>query len=158
MRPTRILGYLEMRTIKSFLMSILFSVVGLGAAHAQYYDDYYSDLQWEWQQQQILNQMQNQTMMMSQQVLNYYRQQAAAATYNLMNYPMQPMQGVYTYDGVYVTPETVNNYHREKVDCDNCDGGYIYRQRYVGNGEVKQTKRRCGMCHGRGYVTRTVAD
>ncbi len=137
------------------------AVAGISSASAQ--SDYLLDYgpgspSWCRQMQQRENAMRMQTEMMRQQVLNYYQQQAAAATQWMQTNPFQPMPGVMTYDGVYVTPETVNNYHKEQVECEHCDGGYNYRTVYMGSGESRQVKSRCNWCHGNGYVTRTVKN
>lgn len=127
---------------------------------AQYFVPDYSlgGIMWCAQMDQRINAMQMQNAMMRQQVLNYYRQQAAAATQHMMNNPCSPISGVMTYDGVYVTPETVNEYHKENVTCEHCDGGYNYRNVYMGGGETRQVKSRCSWCHGKGYVTKTVRN
>ncbi len=137
------------------------AVAGISSASAQ--SDYLLDYgpgspSWCWQMQQQINAMDMQTAMMQQQVLNYYQQQAAAATQWMQTNPFQPMPGVMTYDGVYVTPETVNDYHKEEVSCDHCDGGYNYRTVYMGGGESRQIKSRCSWCHGTGHVTKTVKN
>ena len=127
---------------------------GISSAKAQY-GPYGFDAAMEWQQAQRLNQISAQTAMMQAEVLNYYQQQAAAATMHMMTNPFVPMPGVFTYDGVYITPETVNEYTKEKVSCDHCNNGYNSRYILCG-GECKEIKSRCVYCHGTGYVTRTV--
>ena len=94
---------------------------------------------------------------MQQEVLNFYRQQAAAANQWMMTTPYEPMPGVLTYDGVYLTPETVNDYHKEQVECEHCDGGYNYSSYYMG-GETREVRSVCSWCYGTGYVTRTVPN
>ena len=113
---------------------------------------------WCWQKQQEINAMAMQNLMMQQQIVNYYQQQAAAANQWMSSTPYTSMPGVMTYDGVYVTPKTVNNYHKEKVTCEHCNGGYKYRSVYMGNGKTRQVKSRCNWCHGKGYVTKTVRN
>ena len=130
-------------------------VVGGNSAHAQYGP---GSLAWDYQMMQRENAIRMQNSMMQAQILNYYNQQAAYATQQLMNNPLQPIQGVMTYDGVYITPETVNNYRKEKVECSHCNGGYNYRTIYMGGGESRRIKSRCNYCHGTGTVTRTVKD
>ena len=148
-----------MASLKKSLLSVMIAVAP-SVCHAQDYMLNYGpgSPAWCWQQQQEINAMAAQTMMMRQQVLNYYSQQAAAATQWLQTNPCAPMPGVVTYDGVYVTPETVNNYHKENVACEHCNGGYNYRSVYVGGGQSRQQKTRCGWCHGKGYVTKTVSN
>lgn len=99
-----------------------------------------------------------QNAMMQQQLLNFYRQQAGTATGWMQTSPCTPMPGGVTYDGIYVTPENVNNYHKENVICEHCDGGYNYRSVYMGNGVTRRVKSRCSWCHGNGYVTKTVKN
>lgn len=136
-----------------------FAGISSASAQCDYLLDYGpGSISWCWNMQQQINAMSAQTSAMQQQVLNYYRQQAAAATQWMQTNPFQPMPGVMTYDGVYVTPETVNDYHKEQVECEHCDGGYNYRTIYMGGGETRQTKSRCNWCHGNGYVTRTVKN
>ena len=148
--------------------SLLFKVTCLVIAfmasaskgNAQYVVPDYSPggIMWCAQMDQRINAMQMQNAMMQQQVLQFYHNQAAAATQHMMNNPFTPMSGVMTYDGIYVTPETVNNYHKENVSCEHCDGGYNCRSVYMGNGETRQVKSRCSWCHGKGYVTKTVKN
>ena len=114
-------------------------------------------MQQQMQMQQRINAISMQNAMMRAQTLAYYQQQAAAATQHLMNNPFQPMPGIVTYDGVYVTPDTVNDYHKEQVDCEHCDGGYNTRTYLIG-GECKEIRSRCTYCHGNGYVTKTVRN
>ena len=134
-------------------------IAGLTSANAQYYLDYGpGSIAWDMQMQQRENAMRMKNAMMQAQILNYYQQQAAAATQWMQTNPFQPMPGVVTYDGVYVTPETVNDYHKEEVSCDHCDGGYNYRTVYMGGGEYRQVKSRCRWCHGTGHVTKTVRN
>lgn len=134
-------------------------IAGLTSANAQYYLDYGpGSIAWDMQMQQRENAIRMQNAMMQAQILNYYQQQAAAATQWMQTNPFQPMPGVVTYDGVYVTPETVNDYHKEEVSCDHCDGGYNYRTVYMGGGEYRQVKSRCRWCHGTGHVTKTVRN
>lgn len=127
------------------VLSMLFTGLSSASAQSDYLLDYGpGSISWCWQ--------------MQQQVLNYYQQQAAAATQWMQTTPCTPMPGVMTYDGVYVTPETVSDYHKENVTCEHCDGGYNYRSLYMGNGKTRQVKRRCSWCHGKGYVTKTVRN
>lgn len=150
-----------MKTISKFFLALSMTFAGISSANAQcdYLLDYGpGSIAWSWQMQQQINAMSAQTAAMRQQVLNYYQQQAAAATQWMQTNPFQPMPGVMTYDGVYVTPETVNEYHKEQVECEHCDGGYNYRTIYMGGGETRQTKSRCSWCHGNGYVTQTVKN
>ena len=138
-----------MKKIAFLLVAVLFTMVGVDSAKAQWYD---YNVALEYQQAQRLNQISAQNAMMEANILNFYRQQAAAATYHMMNTPFVPMSGVLTYDGVYLTPSNINEYTKVKEDCDNCDGGYIYTRSYNG----VTIKRSCGCCKGKGYVIRTV--
>lgn len=149
-----------MNTISKFFIAISMVFAGISSASAQ--SDYMLDygpgsISWSWQMQQRDNAIRMQNAMMQQQVLNYYRQQAAAASQWMQTNPYQPMPGVTTYDGVYVTPGTVNDYHKENVTCEHCDGGYNYRSVYS-SGQTRQFKSRCSWCHGKGYVTKTVKN
>ena len=160
MRPTRIREY-KMRTIHRITSVFVMLILGFCSVNAQ--SDYLLDygpgsISWCWQMQQRENIIATQNAMMRAQILNYYTQQAAAATYHMITTPLQPMQGVMTYDGVYITPETVNSYHSEEVTCEHCDGGYNYRTVYMGGGETRKLKSRCVWCHGRGTVRRTVKN
>ena len=150
-----------MKTIAKLFIICYMVLIGFSSAKAQ--NDYLLNYgpgspSWCWQMQQGINAMSMQNAMMQQQILNYYRQQAAAATQWMQTTPCTPMPGVITDDGVYVTPETVNNYHKENVTCEYCDGGYNYRNVYMGGGETRQVKSRCSWCHGKGYVTKTVRN
>ena len=150
-----------MKATYKFMMVVAMVTVGLCSVKAQgnYLLDYGpGSISWCWQMQQRENVISAQNAMMQAQILNFYRQQAAAATQHMMTNPFQPMQGIVTYDGVYLTPETVNSYHKEEVECEHCDGGYIYRTVYMGGGETRQVKRRCSFCRGKGTVTRTVKN
>lgn len=155
------LGYQTMKNMKKFFLTLSLVIAGLTSANAQC--DYLLNygpggLAWTWQMQQQLNAGNAYLAAMQQQTVNYYQQQAAAATQWLQTNPCQPMPGVMTYDGVYVTPETVNNYHKEQVECEHCDGGYNYRTIYLGGDRTRQSKTKCNWCHGNGYVTKTVKN
>lgn len=113
---------------------------------------------WCWQQQQQINAMAMQNMMMQQQVLQFYQNQANAVQQQIMFNPFQPVQGIMTNDGTYITPETVNNYHTERVSCEHCNGGFNQRTVYLGNGHTSTVKSRCSYCHGSGYVTKHVSN
>lgn len=150
-----------MKNISKFFIALSMVLTGISSVSAQ--SDYLLNYgpgspSWCWQMQQGINAMSMQNAMMQQQILNYYRQQAAAATQWMQTNPCTPMPGVVTYDGVYVTPETVNSYHKENVTCEHCDGGYNYRSVYMGNGKTRRVKSRCSWCHGKGYVTKTVKN
>lgn len=148
-----------MKKIEIVIMTVVFSVIGAVSANAQnYFLDYGpGSIPWCMQMDQRINAMSMQNAAMQAQVLSYYQQQAAAATQHMINNPLQPMQGVMTYDGVYITPDTVNDYHKEQVDCEHCKGGYNTRY-YVIGGECKEIRQKCTHCHGKGYVTRTVRN
>ena len=148
-----------MKKIQIIIVAAIFSVVGMTSAKAQNYllDYGPGSIPWCMQMQQRINAISMQNAMMRAQTLAYYQQQAAAATQHLMNNPFQPMPGIITYDGVYVTPDTVNDYHKEQVDCEHCDGGYNTRTYLIG-GECKEIRSRCTYCHGNGYVTKTVRN
>ncbi len=152
---------MNMKAISKLFITLSISVAALASASAQ--SDYLLNYgpgspSWCWQMQQDINAISMQNAIMQQQIVNYYQQQAAAATQWMQTNPFQPMPGVVTYDGVYITPETVNDYHKERVECEHCDGGYNYRTVYMGGGETRQVKSRCSWCHGNGYVTRTVKN
>lgn len=152
---------MKMKTINKLALVFVMVTVGFCSVRAQ--GDYLLNYgpgspSWCWQMQQQENIIRAQNAMMQARILDYCRQQAAAATQHMMNNPFQPMQGVMTYDGVYLTPETVNNYHKEEVTCEHCDGGYNYRTIYMSGGETRQVKRRCVYCYGKGTVTRTVKN
>ena len=148
-----------MKKFQIIIVAAIFSVVGMSSAKAQNYllDYGPGSIPWCMQMQQRINAISMQNAMMRAQTLAYYQQQAAAATQHLMNNPFQPMPGIVTYDGVYVTPDTVNDYHKEQVDCEHCDGGYNTRTYLIG-GECKEIRSRCTYCHGNGYVTKTVRN
>ena len=71
--------------------------------------------------------MRMQNMIMQQQLVQFYRNQAAAVQQQIMSNPFQPVQGIVTRDGNYITPQTVNQYTTTKVDCEHCDGGFNYK-------------------------------
>lgn len=146
--------------MKKILVLLTISFASISYAMSQNYllDYGPGSIPWTYQMQQEINAMSMQNAMMQAQILNYYNQQAAAATNNLINNPLQPMPGVMTYDGVYITPQTVNDYHKETVDCEHCDDGYNYRTTYMGNGKYKQIKSRCIYCHGKGTITKTIRN
>ena len=105
-----------MKTISKFFIALSMVLTGISSVSAQ--SDYLLNYgpgspSWCWQMQQGINAMSMQNAMMQQQILNYYQQQAVAATQWMQTNPCTPMPGVVTYDGVYVTPETVNSYHKE---------------------------------------------
>lgn len=98
-------------------------------------------------------------MQMQNNITQFYQNQFNSINNHIMNNPNQPYQGgVLTYDGVFITPETVSSYHKEQVDCDHCDGGFNNRRMAHGGGRYSTVKVRCGFCHGKGYVIRTVKD
>ena len=142
-----------MKKIRIIIMTAVLSVIGFASANAQSYllDYGPGSIPWCIQMDQRINAMRTQNAVMQAQVLAYYQQQAAAATQHLMTNPFQPMPGIVTYDGVYITPDTVNDFHKEDVDCEHCDGGYNYRLVWMGS-ENRQVKSRCSYCHGKGYV------
>lgn len=113
---------------------------------------------WCWQQQQQINAMQTQNMIMQQQLVQYYRNQAAAIQQQIMSNPFQPVQGIVTHDGNYITPQNVNQYTTTEVDCEHCNGGYNYKTLYVGSGNTRTVKQRCSWCHGNGTVTKRVSQ
>ena len=148
-----------MKKIRIIIVTAVLSILGATSAHAQ---DYLLDygpgsIPWCMQMQQRINTISMQNAMMRAQTMAFYQQQAAAATQHLMNNPFQPMPGIVTDDGVDITPDTVNDYHKEQVDCEHCDGGYNTRASLIG-GECKEIRQRCTYCHGKGYVTRTVRN
>lgn len=151
-----------MKFYKFALGIIVSSVLALASSEAKA-QDYLLDygpgsISWTMQQQQIINQMQNQTMMMRMQLMQYYQNQAYMAQQQLMSNPTQPMQGIITQDGTYLDPNNVNNYTKERVQCDQCGGsGRIYKSVYMGNGHVARTSHPCGYCDG-GYVYRYVSN
>ncbi len=133
------------------------ALVSSTEANAQYYLDYGpGSPAWCYQMQQRENAIHMQNAMMQQRILNYYQQQAAAATWHMQNTPFVPMQGVQTYNGPYINND--ESYHTETVSCDHCDGGYNYKQTYMGNGEVRTIKSRCTWCHGTGTINKKVKD
>ena len=114
-----------MKKIQFIIVTAILSIVGMTSAKAQNYllDYGPGSIPWCMQMQQRINAISMQNAMMRAQTMAFYQQQAAAATQHLMNNPFQPMPGIVTYDGVYITPDTVNDYHKEQVDCEHCDGG-----------------------------------
>ena len=148
-----------MKKIQFIIVTAILSIVGMTSAKAQNYllDYGPGSIPWCMQMQQRINAISMQNAMMRAQTMAFYQQQAAAATQHLMNNPFQPMPGIVTYDGVYITPDTVNDYHKEQVDCEHCDGGSNTRAYLIG-GECKEIRQRCTYCHGNGYVTRTVRN
>lgn len=163
MRPTHI-GYTKMRTVSFFKMKvcILFLWVALAgqSLNAQDYLLSYGpgSPSWCWQQQQQINAMAMQNMMMRQQITQYYQNQAAAVQQQIMANPFQPVQGIITYDGTYVTPETVNRYSRREVPCSHCNGGYNQKTIYLGTGGSRTIRQKCTWCHGKGTVSKLVEN
>jgi len=150
-------------TKKIFLWKALFIMmltVGSNTSHAQSVMLDYSagSPMWCWQQQQQINAMKMQNMMMQLQILQFYRDQANGVQQQIMSNPFQPVQGIVTRDGSYVTPENVNNYRTERVSCGNCNGGFNYRTIYLGNGQTRTVKSRCSYCHGTGYISKHVSN
>lgn len=74
----------------------------------------------------------------------------------MQNQPFVPMQGVQTYNGPYIN--SGESYHIETEVCDHCDGGYHYREVYMGGGESRTVKSLCNWCHGTGEIKRKVKD
>lgn len=148
-----------MKKIQFIIIAVVMTLLGLTSAKAQSYILDYGpgSIPWCMQMDQQINAMRAQNAAMQAQILSFYQQQAAAATQHMMNNPFQPMSGVVTYDGVYITPDTVNDYHKEQVDCEHCDGGYDTRTYLIG-GECREIRHRCSYCHGKGYVIRTVRN
>ena len=155
-------GYGKMKTQKMVRMAVvaMTAVMALASANdakAQYYMDYGpGSLAWDAQMQQRENAIRMQNAQMQQQIMNYYQQQAAAATWQLQNQPFVPMQGVQTYNGPYIN--SGESYHIETEACDHCDGGYNYREVYMGGGQSRTVKSRCNWCHGTGEIKRKVKD
>ena len=149
-----------MKKISSIAIVIISAIFGATKMNAQDYLLNYGpgSAYWCAQQQQINNAMAMQNAMMGAQLLAYYRQQAAAASYHLMTNPFQPMPGIVTNDGAYITPDTVNEYHKEEVPCEHCNGGHNYRTVWYGGDKIRQVKSTCSFCHGKGYVTKTVRN
>lgn len=151
---------MKTQIVKKIVMVAVIAVVEIISTNevkAQYYLDYGPGSPvWCYQMQQRENAISMQNAMMRQQICNYYQQQAAAATWHMQNYPLVPMQGVQTYDGPYIN--NGESYHTESVSCDHCDGGYNYRQAYMGGGEVNTIKSRCSWCHGTGTIKKKVLD
>lgn len=148
-----------MKKIQFIIIAVVMTLLGLTSAKAQSYILDYGpgSIPWCMQMDQQINAMRAQNAAMQAQILSFYQQQAAAATQHMMNNPFQPMSGIVTYDGVYITPDTVNDYHKEQVDCEHCDGGYDTRTYLIG-GECREIRHRCSYCHGKGYVIRTVRN
>ena len=141
------------------LIAAMSSIVGSYSVKAQdWLDIGPGSISWCIQQQQEINAMNAYNAQLQANILRYYRQQAAAASYHMANTPFIPMSGALTYDGCYITPQNVNSYHKERVACSHCNGGYNYKSVYVGNGEYSQYKSTCSFCHGTGTVTTTVFD
>ena len=112
---------------------------------------------WCWQQQQILNAQNMQLTMMRQQLINNYRQQAQDIQNWMMTNPTTPYPGsIVTRDGTVLNSENINDYERVQVTCEHCDGGFNYRQMYMGNGKTSTIKSRCVYCHGKGTVSKHV--
>jgi hypothetical protein len=149
-----------MKSFEKVLLMFAFTMIFTTISKAQ---DFLLDCgsgspSWCWQQQQQINAMKMQNMMMQQQILQFYRNQAAAVQQQMMNNPFQPIQGVVTYDGNYVTPENVDNYSRCNVKCEHCDGGYNQKRVYFGNNQIRTVNQRCSYCHGKGYVSKLVRN
>ncbi len=155
-------GFKKMKTqaMKKIAIMIVVAVMALVSSNevkAQSYLDYGpGSPTWCYQMQQRENTIRMQNVMMQQQILNYYQQQAAAATWHMQTTPFVPMQGVQTYKGPYIN--NGDSYHTETVKCDHCDGGYNYKQTYMGGGETRTIKSRCNWCHGTGTVNKKVKD
>lgn len=151
---------MKTQAMKKIALTIVVAVMALVSSNevkAQSYLDYGpGSPAWCYQMQQRENAIRMQNAMMQQQILNYYQQQAAAATWHMQNMPFVPMQGVQTYNGPCIN--NGESYHTESVTCDHCDGGYNYKQTYMGGGEVRTIKSRCTWCHGTGTLTKKVKD
>ncbi len=146
-----------MKKIAMTAFVTVMTIMSADDAKAQYYMDYGpGSIAWDAQMQQRENAMRMQNAMMQQQIRNYYQQQAAAATWHMQNAPFVPMQGVQTYNGPYIS--NGESYHMETVTCDHCDGGYNYRQTYMGGGETRTVKSRCNWCHGSGKIKKKVKN
>lgn len=151
---------MKTQLVKNIAMVTVLAVMSLVSANetkAQYHIDYGpGSPAWCYQMQQRENAIRMQNAMMQQQILNYYQQQAAAATWHMQNTPFVPMQGVQTYNDSYIN--NGESYHTETVTCDHCDGGYNYKQTYMGGGESRTVKSRCSWCHGSGTIKKKVKD
>ena len=133
------------------------SLISANEVSAQSYLDYGpGSPAWCYQMQQRENAISMQNAIMQQQILNYYQEQAAAATWHMQNTPFVPMQGIQTYNGPYINYG--ESYHTEKVTCDKCDGGYNYKQIYMGGGEARTVKSRCTWCNGTGTLSKKVKN
>lgn len=150
---------MNMKAISKLFITLSISVAALASASAQ--SDYLLNYgpgspSWCWQMQQDINAISMQNAIMQQQIVNYYQQQAAAATWHMQNTPFVPMQGVQTYNGPYIN--NGESYHTETMTCDHCDGGYNYREVYMGGGQSRTVKSRCNWCHGTGTINKKVKD
>lgn len=153
-------GNMKTQAMKKIALMVVVAVTAIVSSNevkAQYYLDYGpGSPAWCYQMQQSENAIRMQNAMMQQQILNYYQQQASAATWHMQNTPFVPMQGVQTYNGPYIN--NGESYHTEEVTCDHCDGGYNYKQTYMGGGESRTVKSRCSWCHGSGTIKKKVKD
>lgn len=96
---------------------------------------------WCMAQQQIINRQSLANTMMGIQYQQALSQQANQAYNWLQQHPFE------------ANPYQQTSTPREKVQCGNCGGtGWIYKQRYMGNGHVITQKIRCGFCYGTGQV------
>lgn len=98
---------------------------------------------WCWEQQQRINRMETQTGRMRWEQISFYRQQADCIERQMLENPLQPIEGYIDKDGNWIS--------REMIETDNNNGEehqYIreknreyYQQRYG--------DRECHSCHGR---------
>lgn len=142
------------KNIGACAVAAILTLVCAGKANAQYYDYGPGSIAWEIQMQQRENQIMMQNAAMRAQITNYYQQQAAQATWHMINQPFVPMPGIQTYNGPYVP--NGQTYTTETVDCEHCDGGYNYRETYMGYGQTRTIRSTCPWCHGSGTVTKKV--
>lgn len=138
---------------------IVITIVSINTAKAQDWMSTYGpgSPAWCWQMQQQNNMIDMMNMQMQMNIHNFYHNQFNMVNQHMMNNPTAPLPGgILTYDGVYVTPESVDSYHREQVDCEKCEGGYNNRRIAHGGGRYSTISVRCSFCRGKGYVVRTV--
>lgn len=147
-----------MKTLRLYMFSVM-SLISIASVQSQDWLSTYGpgSPAWCWQFQQQNNMIDMMNMQMQTNISSFYQNQYNAVTNHIMNHPTEPLPGgILTYEGVYITPETVDSHQREQVDCDHCDGGFNYRKMSQGGGRQTTVKIRCSFCRGKGYVIRTV--
>lgn len=141
------------------------------SAKAQY-DNYVGpgSLAWCWQQQQIMNAINNRLSADFWRLRNpSYQQMQAMWNRTPVNVPPAPMpvppmptfptppansnsypEPTGQIGGSSSIENTITQFEERQVTCEYCNGGFNSRQVYLGNGNVRTVRSRCAYCHGRG--------